>query len=300
MLHTQTTTQHQSVMVDPTIHRYQTAIRLIIVDALLWILIGILLIAGYKLNNGPTWLPFVSSLLIYIGFMSLIALITMIPQGRYWKRQERRRQEAAQGAQALLAAEQPAPDANALTLPITIEQRPNRMLLLIPALIAVLAIVFAFSIVYIYPQSLSPHHSVPQSTLYAIAAVAFIALALLGGLLFFVTYYRVRQQITVTQDGILMLGVRKVHSMRWDEVLLFAIDGMYNTKKVTEPFLFELSSANEVIRWNWLRKSTRRIIFLAKPAVPRAEYERQMQALNSLIAARTGLPLYDLREKRHK
>ena len=300
MLYTQTTTHHQSVIVDPAVHRYQTIIRLIIVDAALWILVGILLMAGYKLYNGAAWLPFVSSLLIYIGFMSLIALITIVPQARYWKRQERRRQEAARGAQNLLAAEQPVPSDSALSLPITIAQRPNRVILLIPGLVAVLAIVFAFSIVYVYPQSLSPHHPVPLSTLYAIAGVAIIAVALLGGLLFAVTYYRVRQQITVTQDGILMLGVRKVHSMRWDEARLFAIDGLNGAKKVNEPFLFELSSTNEVIRWNWLRKSTRRIIFLAKPTVPRAEYERQMHALNSLIAARTGLPLYDLREKRRK
>lgn len=300
MLHTQTTIQHNNVMVDPMIRGYRLAIRIIIADAVLWVLAGIVLLPVGIHTGNPVWLPYVASLLIYIGFMSLVLLVTIIPQARYWKRQEQRRQKAARGDQNLLAAEQPVPDANTLTLPITIEQRPGRMLLLIPALVAMLAIVFAFSIVYIYPTMLMPHHPVPLSTLYAIAGVVIIVLALLGALIFFVTYYRVRQQITVTQNGILMLGVRKVHSIRWDEARLFAIDSLFGAKKVPDPFLFELSSANDIIRWNWLRKSTRRMIYLAQPAIPPAEYERQMHALNSLIAARTGLPLYDLREKRHK
>jgi len=36
-------------------------------------------------------------------------------------------------------------------------------------------------------------------------------------------------------------------------------------------------------------------MFFAKPTISSEEYDKQMQALLSLIAGRTGLPLYDLR-----
>jgi hypothetical protein len=49
--------------------------------------------------------------------------------------------------------------------------------------------------------------------------------------------------------------------------------------------------------WSWIRHSNLRVLFLARPALSKEEYDRQMQALLSLIVARTGLPLYDLRDK---
>src|SRR5262249_36848797 len=65
--------------------------------------------------------------------------------------------------------------------------------------------------------------------------------------------------------------------------------------KYPHPIVYELSSAHDVVRWAWMRQNNRRVIFFAQPTVSAEEYERQMQALLSLIAAKTGLPLYDLR-----
>ena len=58
--------------------------------------------------------------------------------------------------------------------------------------------------------------------------------------------------------------------------------------------LDELSSATEIARWNWVQRPNRFRMSLV-PTVPLDDYHRQMQALNGLIVARTGLPLYDLR-----
>ncbi len=42
--------------------------------------------------------------------------------------------------------------------------------------------------------------------------------------------------------------------------------------------------------------SNSRTLFLLRPVLPPEEYQRQVQSLLSLIVARTGLPLYDLRK----
>ena len=58
--------------------------------------------------------------------------------------------------------------------------------------------------------------------------------------------------------------------------------------------VFQIISENEVVQWHWLHNSKR-----YKPpfGLSRAEYNRQMQGLLSLITARSSLPLYDLRKQ---
>ncbi|MFL5704572.1 MAG: hypothetical protein ACJ8AG_17290, partial [Ktedonobacteraceae bacterium] len=188
-------------------------------------------------------------------------------------------------------------DATALQLPLTIEQRPDWFKLLtmlgIPLL---LALILAVILVAFPPDWLAGPYaqSITPDTMYIVATVVIGLTLVLYGVLATILYNRARQQLTVTETGLIKPGFRKVQSISWNEARLFAIDGIYGGKKYPYPSVYELSSANEVIRWMWIR-STWRIIFFARPAVPREEYDRQMQALLSLIAARTGLPLYDLR-----
>lgn len=109
-------------------------------------------------------------------------------------------------------------------------------------------------------------------------------------------YVGAREQITVTERGLIKVGLlRKVHSVSWEEAQLFAIDGVSGSMKYPHPIVYELSSMHDVVRWVWMRRSNRRVIFISQPTVSVEEYKRQMQALLSLIAARTGLSLYDLR-----
>ncbi|MHB8598963.1 MAG: hypothetical protein ACYDER_19380 [Ktedonobacteraceae bacterium] len=301
MLNTHTTARPEgpiTVKVDPVLGRMRKARMLTIASIVMYFIAGILFSIGYAHDRSAIVLSFLASLFIFIGCISLISIVTMTLQVRFWKRLEQRRQTAVRGEQTLLAAEQPTSDANALSLPTTIEQRPNwTMLLAIPGILLILTIVFDYLLIN-FPQTFSPNRPVPSSALFIIAAVIFFIMLLISGLLVAAMYYRVRQQITVTQDGILMFGFRKIHAIRWDEARLFAIIGLYGAKKYKNPFFFELSNANEVIRWNWIRKNTRKLIFFAKPTIPQADYDRQLQALNSLIAAKTGLPLYDLRERK--
>ena len=280
-----------AVMVDPFLARLRTMRTVMLVCIALCILsfVGLLVAPRFWLHPlfSTPFNPF--SLAGYIP----IALIMVLIQIRFYKRLEQRRQRAAKGDQSLLAVEQPAPNTTALPLSSTIGQRPKwGTLLLLPGILLPLMAVVAFLLIISPPSG----QALPQSTVFILAGILLIATLLLCGLPIALIYARVREQITVTEHGLIKVGLlRKVHSVPWQEARLFAIDGMYGAMKYPHPIVYELSSAHDVVRWGWMRRNNMRVIFFAQPTVPAEEYERQMQALLSLIAARTGLPLYDLR-----
>ncbi len=228
-------------------------------------------------------------------FPFIFALI--IPQIIFYKRLERRRQAAVRGDHSLLATEQPVLDTTALPLPITIGQRLRWSTLLISSGVIWLTILIVISafIVFLLP-SLPDYQSLIPGIVFIVLGASAIMTLLIEGPILAVFYIKAREQITVTEHGLIKVGVlRKVHSVSWEEARLFAIDGIYGSMKYPHPILYELSSARDIVRWGWMRRSNRRVLFIAQPTGSAEEYERQMQGLLSLIAARTGLPLYDLR-----
>ena len=87
----------------------------------------------------------------------------------------------------------------------------------------------------------------------------------------------------------------KIHSVSWQEARLFAIDGMYGLKKMDRiiPTRYELSSAHDIVHWGPLLNSA---VVSEKAVTPLQAQANYIKAMHLLIAARTGLPLYDLRE----
>lgn len=76
---------------------------------------------------------------------------------------------------------------------------------------------------------------------------------------------------------------------------------LYNTwgaQKSGSSITYELSSSTDIARWTLVLHPNLFGMGMVS-AVPFDEYKRQMQALNALIVARTGLPLYDLRAVEH-
>ncbi len=102
------------------------------------------------------------------------------------------------------------------------------------------------------------------------------------------------QKVEVTEQGLSVRNGGQKSAVKWEEVRLFAMYNTWGAQKSGASITYELSSATDIARWNWiLRPNSLRISWV--PTVPRDEYNRQMQALNALIVARTGLPLADLR-----
>ncbi len=278
-------------MVDPALAGLRTMRTVMLVCIALCILsfVGLLVVSRFGLH---LFLPTLFNPLSLAGYITT-PLIMVLIQIRFRKRLEQRRQRAAKGDASLLAAEQPAPNIMALPLSITIGQRPKWGTLLLPPGIFV-ALMAALAFLLIIPPSNG--QALPQSNVFILAGSLLIVTLLLCGLLIAGLYASAREQITVTEHGLIRVGVlRKVHSVSWEEARLFAIDGIYGSMKYPHPILYELSSAHDIVRWGWMRRNSMRVVFIAQPASSAEEYEQQMQGLLSLIAARTGLPLYDLR-----
>ncbi len=103
-----------------------------------------------------------------------------------------------------------------------------------------------------------------------------------------------RQQIKVTEGGLAARNGIQTSRVLWHEACLFVMYGTFSAQKNGAAITYELSSARDIVRWTWVLRKTHWVGL--EPTIPRDEYNRQMQALLSLVAAKTGLPLYDLRE----
>lgn len=246
-------------------------------------------------------LPLYLVLLLLNGASLFFSRFTLNRVGNYWTQLETRRQAAAGGDPRLLAKEQPEASATALALPITIEQRPRlSTFLLLPGLILLSVLLGGLLGTGLFMHFVPLSRSGSWPGLFVIIMIGIIGLLALffAALCAFFMYYRVRQQITLTQDGLLQVGLfSKVRSIPWRDARLFAILGIYGAKTYPLPTQFELASHEEIIRWGWMHENSRKVLYFAKSKVSPEEYQRQMQGVLSVIAAKTGLPLYDLRQE---
>ena len=240
--------------------------------------------SGQQFSKNPILSPFLPMLVI-----SALNLAINIPQVRYWKDIEQRRFAAVHGDRALLAAEQPTPDAAAVRLPLTITLGYHKAFVLwVMGGVVLMALLFAgvISLSNTGPLFLTSHRLLLFLVIFSILAVnglVFLFVIVFSGL--------GRQQIEVTEHGLCTRYPGR--TVMWEEARLFALYSTFGAQKSGAAITYELSSARDIVRWTWVQRKT---YFLGlKPTLPLDEYNRQMQALLSLIAARTGLPLYDLR-----
>ncbi len=230
---------------------------------------------------------------ILLLILSACYLILGMLQVRYWERIERRRFAAVRGNQLFLAAEQPTPGASLLPLPTTIitPRRGKKAFLLIIGITLLMAMFFAgwFTWFDSNPLLLLPDHLL---NFLALSAIGFVA----ASMLFFAILFSplARQQVKVTEGGLAAREGMQAPTVMWQEARLFAMYGTFGAQKSGASITYELSSARDIVRWTWVLRKTH--WGGLEPTIPRDEYNRQMQALLSLVVTRTGLPLYDLRE----
>jgi hypothetical protein len=204
---------------------------------------------------------------------------------------EARRQAVLQNPH-LFPTEQLAANADALPLPFTPQQTVRRtrllgsLVLLMPA---VGLLVWGWQRYYV---SL-PTPDVTSFQLMASGGVCTIAM-----LIDLARRYRAwREQLMLTEDGLAisnLWGRRRI--IPWGEARLFAFDECLVRGKKSFTLLFELSSASDVIYWEW-------VVHINTALPPQTDlpffsqgHDHQLEAILSLIAGRTGLRLYDLQE----
>ncbi len=220
---------------------------------------------------------FLLFLLYSIGFMFL--------RIHYWKRIEGWRFATALGDKRLLADEQPQPNAEILTIPVTI--KTNQLIERRISIEYLLVSIFLLTL-YIYMSlTLLIHVSFFWSLLIAI---------LVGGLLTLGCAFgaHIRWSIEVSQEGLrFRTHERNYAFMFWHEARLFACYPEPGPWNDSPAMIYELSSASQVVYWTWMQRKNP-LDVITRPALPFEEHSAQMRALSELVVAKTGLPLYDL------
>ncbi len=251
----------------------------------------------YAFTNQPAYGNRFVTVLGYV-FIGLFSVATGIAQERFWRKQDKRRQQAANGDQNLIAEQQPITSGTTLSLPITIVQRTAKgwLLVLVVATILLLVLLVIFVIFEILqdPSSIEVIYSLLLFILVPAAFILYVVSPLLQGI----------QTLTMDEGGIgVRIGFGRTHRIEWNEAKLFAVSAIYKqpygiTSEMRQfPTYYELSTEREVVRWRWVR--TRNFIAI-EPSLPVVEYDRQMQAVLSLIVAKTGLTLYDVRPREQR
>jgi hypothetical protein len=199
-------------------------------------------------------------------------------------------QAAARGDTLLapLAEEQPQALADEPQLPITIQLLPRWGPVIVHIFLA--GVGFEAGVVLLQLPDGTPLRT---ALLVPFPSVIFIT-ALFGWLI----VLEARQRIEVTDEQLTISGSGKPHSIRWTDAQVFAI-AHYGNKAGAGPVFYTLGSVSD--RVGWVRVCERAPILtiraetLTNPTTPVAEYERQMEIMLTIVAAKTGLPLHDFR-----
>lgn len=206
----------------------------------------------------------------------LVEVISVVIRFPRWRRVNRRRQAAANGGQTLvsLAAAQLVPDEQALIVPFTLRFKMNW-----PPYLGVGALFVFMSLFYSFFAYNGDWLYQFESGGWIFSLI--ILLVALGG-----SFFK-RPKLQVAPKG-LIIGPATI---RWNEAKLLAIRG--GGKPGDPAREFELSYAQNTLVWKYLRPNRWRSFY--KPPMPRDEYEQQMTRVLEYIAAKTNLPLYDVR-----
>ena len=202
------------------------------------------------------------------------------------RRVDQRRTRALQGDQSLLAASQPVPDENALSLPTTLLFRPRRRYFL-----ALAGIISLFVVIYSFTGSPFSLTLPALAIKLAIALVTFLIFTAIMYLMFFlILRSRMQYGLEVNEHGLSVISGKIRTSVKWSDARLFAVN---DPKKPKRAKVYELATPDRVVRWMCLAPGS---TFFSnwKPTLPLEEYHREMQAVLQVIAAKTHLPLYDI------
>lgn len=236
-----------------------------------------LAVGNWALKGVPLW----QALLGGCGFALFWGAIRGWKEFKRLRRAEQRRQAAASGTQWFpLASPQPYPDPEALPLPFVIARRAGWLAYLLAPLIT--WIVLLFGVYFWFWQYVWPHYGslIHTLSLSLVLPVAVEGVIFLGG----------RDWIEVDDQGLTIRTLFRSQSILWHEARLFVVDAAL--KADNKANRYELSSTTSIMRWTIAQKPSH----MNKLSCSFEEYTWQMKALHAVIAARTGLPLYDLRD----
>ncbi len=221
----------------------------------------------------------------------IVGVFTIFRYRSNLKRLDQRRERALQGDRSLLAREQPLADPHILPIPTTIKPDQSKRAVVFLGFVIVFAFFIPFVIGIVVGSGQSHHSSSNDAlllTLLIILGGAVVALLVAFVLIFFLIHNQLIFTIVVDERGLSSTYRGITSSINWSDVRLFAV---LNPEKPSVMRFYELSNEHTVVRW---ANMPTRLLFRRGENMVHAEYRRKVQALLSLIVARTGLQLYDL------
>jgi ABC-type multidrug transport system fused ATPase/permease subunit len=276
------------IKVNPLLKTLRTTRPILLLSVIIWLVLFLFITLASVWASHP--LEYRVLLLYAFIVATNIGNIAMnMAQERYWKRIEQRRFAIIQGDQTAFVDEQPGPHVASMQLSLTIKMRYTKeFVFLLTGIILLVALYIAGTFSWIGPWFLT------SNALLFFLVVFFLSAALFIALIFFLLFSRAgRQQVEVTETGITTWYGGKVATVRWEEARLLAMYNAFGAQKSEAAITYELSSARNIVRWTWIRHKT---FFIGRePTVPLDEHNRQMQELLTVVQAKTGLSLYDLR-----
>lgn len=280
------------LQVDPTLTRLTKARKRSLTSAMLTIalLAALLFFSGKKFFK-PVF-PFISAELWWFPALILfffLAIQLSAAQEGFLRRVESRRQATVQGDKRFLATEQPEGNANVLTLPITFRLHPNN-----PPIISIFFVTpfVLFALMVLYRWLIQPVDLVNVS-LWIFSGLFLVILLFMSLILYWQFATEFMQVIEVSHEGLRTRYKGQKSTIRWSEARLFAFYGVFGDARGRGTQTYELSGSGVVVKWTEYQRKKR--MWYLKSGMTFEEYRSQVVALNNVIAARTSLPLYDLR-----
>jgi hypothetical protein len=237
----------------------------------------------------------------YLIFFALLLIFAFFTFKRRHQRTEERRQRALSGDPTFLAQPQPQPDAQAQSLPakIGLYLSIKRVFAFTVALFLPLVIIgiIAFTVIF---QTGTPGNDTP-SIVDPIMIGMMLAVLVFTFLVSFIVLLILRplfeQEIVLDEQGVTTKFYRRTTRIPWNEVHSFA---MWGNAKRFSTIQFEITSDHEVARWFQLGSPRKLLTWMTmlKPSLPYDEYRSEMAAIQQVIVARAGKPLYDLRDEK--
>jgi hypothetical protein len=234
-------------------------------------------------------------------FYVLVAIFAIYVQTRVYKRAEKRRQQAMAGDQSLLFNPQFKPEEQPLQLSMALERVMNTKLVLRTNKTYFLLMTGP----YLFLCLLSMFGKISQdrwgigllliySSLSTAALVGAIIECLLtiGVISVLIFLWLARQEIGIDERGVTSTYLGKTTTVPWDEARCFDLWG----PKTTYGFQYELIGEHSVVRWQI--PNPNQTFQLFKPTIPRQEFDYRLGSMHQVITAKTGLLLYDLRDKK--
>ncbi len=233
-----------------------------------------------------------NTLVMLYSFIMYWNLNLFTSTGGHWSQWQKKRKRAISGNAHFLSDLQPPPNPYTLMLPLTIRRRPEISFyqLLAPVIIALLVNALVITLSIVFKSS--------YSRMYMAEYAIFFLLGI--SIIIWLDRQKARETLVVTEDGLWQSRFSfsewswHWHHLSWQDARLLAIDATTLLQKY--PTDFELAGEHEVIYWRWQRTHKGRGQSFS-PAVSDDEYDQILFNLLSLIKARTGLPLYDLRKR---